>query len=118
MADSNPPSPAYEFIPHDVDKFIELRKFIDVAEKEGIIYNKLKIREDRVNNYHDNIQKKIVKNLNLNNTNLTFDRGSKLVEQKIIFHKYWVKQLYLAHKILIPILVAIVFFILIYKSFN
>ena len=90
---------------------IELRKFLDLAEKEGIIYNKLKIRKNRVGDYYDDIENNIVKNLNLNDAHITYDRGSKLVEQKIIFHKYWVKQLYLAHKILIPILVTIILFI-------
>ena len=112
MSDS--PSPSVQPSQYE----IELRKYLDIAEKEGIIYNKLKIRQGRVDEYQNDIENNIVKNLNLNDAHLTYDRGSKLVEQKIIFHKYWVKQLYLAHKILIPILVAILFFILIYKSFN
>ena len=116
MPDS--PSPSGSPSPYEMVKSIELRKFLDIAEKEGIIYNKLKIRQGRVDEYQNDIEHNIVKNLNLNDAHITYDRGSKLVEQKIIFHKYWVKQLYLAHKILIPILVAILFFILIYKSFN
>ena len=97
---------------------IELRKIIDLAEKEGIMNNKLKIRKNNIDDYQDDIDNNLVKNIDMNKTYLTYDRGSKLVESKIIFHKYWVKKLYLAHKILIPLLIFILFFILIYKSFN
>ena len=99
-------------------KIIELKEFIDIAEKEGILNNKLNKREDKVFEYRDDIENNIVKNIDLNNSHLTYDRGSKLVESKIIFHKYWVKQMYLAHKIIIPLLIFLVFFILIYKVSN
>lgn len=97
---------------------IEIRKLLDKYEKEGIIYNKLNEREKKVDDFRNNIQKKNVDNVDLNNNHLTNERGSRLVESKIIFHKYWVKQMYLAHKILIPILIFIVLFMLFFKMAN
>ena len=97
---------------------IEIRKLLDKYEKEGIIYNKLNEREKKVDDFRNNIQKKNVDNVDLNNNHLTNERGSGLVESKIIFHKYWVKQMYLAHKILIPILIFIVLFMLFFKMAN
>ena len=101
-----------------MSKSIELRNILDIYEKEGIMNNKLEIRESNVSDYKNNIKKNILENININDNHLTYERGSKLVESKIIFHKYWVNQLYLGHKILIPILVTIILFILFYKSFN
>ena len=55
MSDS--PSPSGPSSPYEMVKSIELRKFLDIAEKEGIIYNKLKIRQGRVDEYQDDIEK-------------------------------------------------------------
>ena len=101
-----------------MSKNIELRKLLDKYEKEGIIYNKLTDREKNVDDFKNNIQKNIARDADLNDSHLTNERGSRLVESKIIFHKYWVKQMYLAHKILIPILIFIVLFILFFKMAN
>ena len=97
---------------------IELRSLLDKYEKEGIINNKLNERNKNVDIFRDNIQNNIARDADLNDSHLTNERGSRLVESKIIFHKYWVKQLYLAHKILIPILIFIVLFMLFFKMAN
>jgi hypothetical protein len=97
---------------------IELRSLLDKYEKEGIIYNKLNNREKNVDDFRNDIHNNIARNADLNDSHLTNERGSKLIESKIIFHKYWVKQLYLAHKILIPILIFIVSFMLFFKMVN
>lgn len=101
-----------------MSKNIELRKLLDKCEKEGIINNKLTDREKNVDDFKNNIQKNIARDTDLNDSHLTNERGSRLVESKIIFHKYWVKQMYLAHKILIPILIFIVLFMLFFKMAN
>jgi hypothetical protein len=97
---------------------IELRSLLDKYEKEGIINNKLNERNKNVDDFKNNIQNNISEDADLNDSHLTNERGSKLIESKIIFHKYWVKQMYLAHKILIPILIFIVLFMLFFKMAN
>ena len=97
---------------------IELRSLLDKYEKEGIINNKLNERTKNIDDFRDDIQNNIAKTADLDDSHLTNERGSKLIESKIIFHKYWVKQLYLAHKILISILVFIVLFMLFFKMVN
>tara|TARA_B100000123_G_scaffold246944_1_gene203682 strand:- start:245 stop:553 length:309 start_codon:yes stop_codon:yes gene_type:complete len=97
---------------------IEIRELLDVYEKEGLMNNSLKQREENINKYKDDIENKKSKDLDGTDEHLTYERGGDVLAKKISRHKYWLKNLYLAHKIMIHILVFIVIFILLFKLVN
>ena len=101
-----------------MSKSIELRELLDVYEKEGLINNKLQVRKTGINNYKNDIDTKKAENINGEDEHLTYERGGKVLAKKVNRHKHWLRSLYLAHKIMIHILVVIVIFIMFYKVVN
>ena len=99
---------------------LELREILDVYEKEGIINNKLNIRESKIDEVLDNIDNEKVKNgqIKAKDSHLTYERGGNVLIEKLARHKYWLSKLYLAHKIQIQILCFIVLAILFFKIVN
>lgn len=96
----------------------EIRQLLDVYEKEGLINNSLNLRKDNMNRYKYDIDNQKSKDLNGKDEHLTYERGGDVLAKKISRHKYWLRNLYLAHKIMIHILVFIVIFILLFKLVN
>ena len=101
-----------------MEKTVELRELLDIYEKEEILNSKLNIRRENVQDYEANIHTNIADNVKLNNNTMTYERGSDILKKKIIFNEYWIKQMYTAHRILIPILIAIIIFVLFFKVLN
>ena len=99
---------------------MKIKDIIDLYENEIIINEKLKSRDKKIEELNtDNekfkYHKNIVNNVDLNEKYKTYDRGSKILTDKIVYHKKIVKNLFLAHKIVNIILIFIVLFILIFK---
>lgn len=99
---------------------IELRELLDVYEKEGIMNNRLKVRRENINEFHNDIDNEKVHHgeIKVDDSHLTLERGGKVLVDKISRHKYWLHNLYLAHRIQIYILCMIVLFILFFKIVN
>jgi hypothetical protein len=97
---------------------IELRQLLDVYEKEGLMNNSLNLRRQNMNRYKYDIDNQKSKDLDGTDRHLTYERGGDVLAKKINRHKYWLRNLYLAHKIMIHILVFIVIFILLFKLVN
>jgi len=97
---------------------MELRQLLDVYEKEGLMNNRLKLREENIEKYKYDIDNQKTKDLDGSDKHLTYERGGEVLAKKINRHKYWLRNLYLAHKIMIHILVFIVIFILLFKLVN
>ena len=101
-----------------MNQTMELQELISLFEKEGMINNKLKQREQELNNYKNDIDKHKIKNLEKTNNHLTLKRGSSVLIERVKNHRLLVKNLYLAHKIVIHILVFIIIVILFFKIVN
>ena len=97
---------------------IELRDLLDVYEKEGLINNRLELRRNNINRYKDDIENKKAEDIDGQDEHLTYERGGEVLAKKVNRHKYWLRNLYLAHKIMIHILVFVVIFILLFKIIN
>lgn len=97
---------------------MEIRQILDVYEKEGLINNSLNLRRDNMDRYKDDIDNQKSKDLDGTDEHLTFERGGDVLAKKISRHKYWLRNLYLAHRIMNQILVFIVIFILLFKLVN
>jgi hypothetical protein len=102
---------------------MELRTFLDLYEKEGIMNNKLNLRRKKITDFQEKIDDTIVRNpdgtiINSEGKHLTLERGGNVMIEKIDNHKKTIRKIYLAHKILIPIIAAIILFILLYKLVN
>jgi hypothetical protein len=100
---------------------IELKKLLDIYEKEGIMNSKLKQRKHNIEEFYKNIDVNKLKNNNTNDTNtnnLTYTRGVDVLIEKINTHKHWLKKVYLGHKIMIPIIAVIILVILFFKLAN
>tara|TARA_B100000795_G_scaffold266919_1_gene250872 strand:- start:398 stop:709 length:312 start_codon:yes stop_codon:yes gene_type:complete len=102
---------------------MELRTFLDLYEKEGIMNNKLNLREKKITDFQEKIDDTIVRNpdgtiINSEGKHLTLERGGNVMIEKIKTHKDLIKKLYLAHKFLIPLISLVIFFILLYKLVN
>jgi|TARA_B110000285_G_C15039329_1_gene570995 hypothetical protein len=100
---------------------IELKKLLDIYEKEGIMNSKLKQRKHNIEEFYKNIDVNKLKNNNTNDTNinnLTYTRGVDVLIEKINTHKQWLKKVYLGHKIMIPIIAVIILVILFFKLAN
>tara|TARA_B110001469_G_C9537457_1_gene267021 strand:+ start:588 stop:899 length:312 start_codon:yes stop_codon:yes gene_type:complete len=102
---------------------MELRTFLDLYEKEGIMNNKLNLRKKKITDFQEKIDDTIVRNpdgtiINSEGKHLTLERGGNVMIEKIDNHKKTIRKIYLAHKILIPIIAAIILFILLYKLVN
>jgi len=100
---------------------IELKKLLDIYEKEGIMNSKLKQRKHNIEEFYKNIDVNKLKNNNTNDTNinnLTYTRGVDVLIEKINTHKQWLKKVYLGHKIMIPIIAVLILVILFFKLAN
>ena len=97
---------------------MELKQLLDVYEKEGLINNKLRIRKDNILDYKNQIHLNKSKDIDGSDEHLTYERGGNVLSQKVDRHRLWLKNLYLAHRILVHILVFIVIFIMFFKIVN
>tara|TARA_B100000768_G_scaffold150332_1_gene145056 strand:+ start:571 stop:873 length:303 start_codon:yes stop_codon:yes gene_type:complete len=95
---------------------MKIKNIIDVYEKEKIMNNKLKERKKYIGEFNKNdYQKEVVNSVDLDEKYKTYERGSQILTDKIVYHKKIVKKLFLAHKVINSILIFIVLFILIFK---
>ena len=95
---------------------MKIKNIIDVYEKEKIIGEKKKKMDSNIDEFNKNdYQKEVVDSVDLDEKYKTYERGSKILTDKIVYHKKIVKNLFLAHKIINSILIFIVLFILIFK---
>lgn len=101
-----------------MSNIIEIKELLDLYEKEGLINNKLKIRKNNIQDYRRNIHITKSDGIDGSDDHLTYERGGEVLSQKLAKHKYWLKNLYLANKILIHILVFVVIFIMFFKIVN